>query len=254
MVGNSGGIVAESELSAHEIKARIMAAGRNLMTGAIRAILFDLDGTLLDTAPDMVAALNVLRQEEHLPRLPFPEVRPLVSHGARALVRCGFPAAQAEQFESLRQRFLALYAGALAVETQPYGGVLEALAYLDAQTIPWGIVTNKPEALTRALLEHLGLRARAGAIVGGDTLPERKPHPLPLLHAAAQLGVDPAAAVYVGDAERDVLAAQAAGMRAYVALYGYIPAQERPREWPASGWIESPRGLAGCLRSILQGT
>jgi 2-phosphoglycolate phosphatase len=225
-----------------------------MMTAAVRAILFDLDGTLLDTAPDMVAALNVLRQEESLPRLPLPDVRPLVSHGARALVRRGFPAAQGQAFESLRQRFLAIYAGSLAVATRPYDGVLEALAYLDSKVIPWGIVTNKPEALTRALLEHLGLRVRTGALVCGDTLPERKPHPLPLLHAAAQLGIDPTASVYIGDAERDVLAAQAAGMRAYVALYGYIPAEERPREWPASGWIESSRGLGDCLRSILPGT
>jgi N-acetyl-D-muramate 6-phosphate phosphatase len=225
-----------------------------MMRPPVRAILFDLDGTLLDTAPDMAAALNVLRVEESLPRLPFPEVRPLVSHGARALVRHGFPAAQGQWFESLRQRFLAIYAGSLAIETRPYGGVLEALAYLDSQAVPWGIVTNKPQGLTGPLLDQLGLRARAGAIVCGDTLPERKPHPLPLLHAAAQLSVEPAASVYVGDAEGDVLAAQAAGMRAYVALYGYIPAAERPREWPASGWIESSQGLAGWLRSILRGT
>jgi phosphoglycolate phosphatase len=220
----------------------------------VRAVLFDLDGTLLDTAPDMAAALNALRSEESLPRLPFPEVRPLVSHGALALIRHAFPAAEGPWFESLRQRFLAIYAGALAIETRPYGGVLEALAYLDSQAIPWGIVTNKSQGLTGPLLEQLGLRARAGTIVCGDTLAERKPHPRPLLHAAAQLGVDPAASVYVGDAQGDVLAAKAAGMRAYVALYGYIPAAERPREWPASGWIESSAGLAGWLRSLLHGT
>jgi phosphoglycolate phosphatase len=221
---------------------------------AVRAVLFDLDGTLLDTAPDMVAALNALRQEQRLPGLPFPQVGPLVSHGAAALVRHGFPDAQGQHFESLRKRFLSLYAGTLTVHTRPYGGVLEALAYLESQTIPWGIVTNKPAGLTEPLLDQLGLRSRAGTLVCGDTLLERKPHPRPLLHAAAQLGVDPGAAVYVGDAERDVLAAQAAGMRAYVALYGYIPADERPREWPASGWIDGSQQLAGWLQSLLQGT
>jgi 2-phosphoglycolate phosphatase len=218
---------------------------------AVRAVLFDLDGTLLDTAPDMVAALNVLRQEQSLAHLPYLEVRPLVSHGAAALVRHGFPSAAGPPFEALRRRFLTIYAGALAVETQPYAGVLEALAYLDSKRMAWGIVTNKTEALTGPLLEQLGLRHRPGAIVCGDTVSERKPHPLPLLHAAARLGVEPAACVYVGDAEGDVLAAQAAGMRAYVALYGYIPTAERPRNWPASGWIENSQAVAPWLRSLL---
>ncbi|HTC54725.1 MAG TPA: phosphoglycolate phosphatase [Steroidobacteraceae bacterium] len=223
------------------------------MMQAVRAVLFDLDGTLLDTAPDMVGALNALRHQERLPGLPFPQLRLLVSHGARALVHHGFPEAQGPRFESLRQRFLTLYAEALAVRTRPYAGVPEALAYLDSQAIPWGIVTNKPEGLTGPLLEKLGLTGRARTIVCGDTLPERKPHPRPLLHAAAQLGVHPGAAIYVGDAERDVLAAQAAGMRAYVALYGYIPADERPREWPANGWLDSSEGLVGWLQSLLRG-
>lgn len=223
------------------------------MKQAVRAVLFDLDGTLLDTAPDMVAALNALRQEQGMPELPFPQVRPLVSHGAAALVRHGFPHAEAQRFEALRQRFLTLYAQALCVQTHPYSGVPETLDRLDSQGVPWGIVTNKSAALTGPLLETLGLRARAGAIVCGDTLPERKPHPRPLLHAAAQLGIEPGATVYVGDAERDVLAACAAGMRAFVALYGYIPADERPREWPANGWIESSAGLVDWFQSLLQG-
>ena len=225
--------------------------GATMMAVGVRAVLFDLDGTLLDTAPDMVAALNALRHEEHLAPLPYLQARSLVSHGAAALVRHGFPTAAGPRFEALRQRFLSIYAGSLAIETRPYAGVLEALAYLDSKAIAWGIVTNKPGELTGPLLEQLGLRSRAGAIVCGDTLAERKPHPLPLLHAAAQLAIEPAACVYVGDAERDVLAAQAAGMRAYVALYGYIPTNERPHDWPASGWIETPQEVTPWLRSLL---
>jgi 2-phosphoglycolate phosphatase len=217
----------------------------------VGAFLFDLDGTLLDTAPDMVAALNVLRQEEGFSRLPYPQVRPLVSHGATALVRHGFPTADGTPFETLRRRFLAIYAEALVIESRPYEGVLEALAFLDSGAIPWGIVTNKSEGLTGPLLEHFELRSRAGVVVCGDTVTERKPHPMPLLHAAAQLGVEPASTVYVGDAKGDILAAQAAGMRSYVALYGYIPLVERPRDWPATGWIESAVGLIPWIHSMM---
>jgi phosphoglycolate phosphatase len=199
----------------------------------------------------MVAALNVLRREESLGPLPYAEVKPLVSHGASALVQHGFPSAEGALFEALRKRFLDRYAAALAVHTRPYAGVLEALAYLDSAAIPWGIVTNKPEGLTGPLLERLRLRSRAAVIVCGDTVAERKPHPMPLLHAAAQLGVEPASTVYVGDAERDILAAQAAGMRSYVALYGYIPLIERPRDWPATGWIESAEGLIPWVHSMV---
>jgi 2-phosphoglycolate phosphatase len=222
-----------------------------VLTPGVRAILFDLDGTLLDTAPDMVAALNVLRREEGLGPLPYLEVQPLVSHGASALVRKAFPSAETTRFEALRNRFLDGYAAALAVHTRPYKGVLEALAYLDSAAISWGIVTNKSEALTGPLLEQLRLRSRAAVIVCGDTLAERKPHPMPLLHAAARLGVEPASTVYVGDAQGDILAAQAAGMRSYVALYGYIPLVERPRDWPATGWIESAEGLIPWIHSMI---
>lgn len=213
-------------------------------------MLFDLDGTLLDTAPDMAGALNELRQEEQLPLLPFEEVRQLVSHGATALVRLAFPQADAPAFAALRERFLKIYRGRLAVETRPYEGVLDALARLESSGIAWGVVTNKPAWLTEPLLEEFALRERAGVIVSGDTLAERKPHPAPLQYAAEKLGVIPSQCIYIGDAERDVLAAQAAGMKVFVALFGYIPVHERPRQWPASGWLESPQGMAKLLESL----
>jgi 2-phosphoglycolate phosphatase len=218
--------------------------------GNTRAVLFDLDGTLLDTAPDMVGALNQLRREASRQPFPFDVGRQFVSHGATALVRLAFADADAPQFEALRKRFLEIYRGRLSLETRVYDGVEEALARLESEGIAWGVVTNKPSWLTQPLLEHFALHSRAGIVVSGDTLPERKPHPAPLLHAAEKLGFTPAHCIYIGDAERDVLAAQAAGMRVFVALFGYIDLHERPQEWPASGWLESPQGMARLLGSL----
>jgi 2-phosphoglycolate phosphatase len=215
-----------------------------------RAVLFDLDGTLLDTAPDMVGALNQLRSEGNRAPLPYEEVRQLVSHGATALVRLAFAEADKDAFAVLRKRFLEIYRGRLSLETQVYEGMKEALGRLESAGIAWGIVTNKPGWLTEPLLEHFALSQRAGVIVCGDTLTQCKPHPAPLLHAAKQLGVTAAQCIYIGDAERDVMAAQAAGMKVFVALFGYIQANERPREWPASGWLESPQAMAKLLESI----
>ena len=139
----------------------------------------------------------------------------------------------------------------MAIETRPYEGVLDALARLESKGIAWGVVTNKPSWLTEPLLEQFALRERARVIVSGDSLAERKPHPAPLQYAADKLGVIPAQCIYIGDAERDVLAAQAAGMRVFVALFGYIPADERPRQWPASGWLDSPQAITELLDSLI---
>jgi 2-phosphoglycolate phosphatase len=218
--------------------------------GSTRAVLFDLDGTLLDTAPDMAGALNQLRSEGNLDPLPFEEVRQLVSHGATALVRLAFAEAGENTFQVLRERFLEIYRGRLSVETQVYEGILEALGRLESNGIAWGVVTNKPGWLTEPLLEQFALRRRARVIVCGDTLSERKPHPAPLLYAAEKLGVSPAQCIYIGDAERDVLAAQAAGMQVFVALFGYIPVNERPYEWPASGWFKSPQAMTKLLETL----
>jgi 2-phosphoglycolate phosphatase len=219
-------------------------------TAAVKAVLFDLDGTLLDTAPDMAAALNAMRAADGLAALPFAQLRELVSHGARALVRFGYPQARETQIETLRARFISVYAQRLAVATQPFEGILEALSRLEAADLPWGIVTNKPALLTGPLLERLSLHRRASVVVSGDTLTERKPHPAQLLHAAALLEVAPSECIYIGDAERDVLAARAANMDVFVALYGYIPAQEQPRSWPAQGWLDTPQALVTLLDTL----
>ena len=216
----------------------------------MKAVLFDLDGTLLDTAADMAAALNAMRTADGLEALPFARLRELVSHGARALVRLGYPQAPDAQLEALRARFIAVYAERLVVATRPFDGILEALSRLEAADLRWGIVTNKPALLTVPLLERLCLHQRASVVVSGDTLTERKPHPAQLLHAAALLEVLPGECIYIGDAERDVLAARAANMDVFVALYGYIPAQEQPQSWPAQGWLDTPQALVRLLDTL----
>jgi phosphoglycolate phosphatase len=207
------------------------------------ALLLDLDGTLLDTAPDMGGALNLLRAEYGLDPLPAATIRPVVSHGAMRLVRLGFPGAEGDAFESLRLRFLELYAANLAIGTRLFPGFDAVLDTLEGSGLPWGIVTNKPGWLTAPLLAALGLDTRAACAVSGDTVAERKPHPLPLLHAAQLVGVDPADCVYVGDAERDIQAGRAAGMTTVVAAYGYLSDDEDPRQWQPHGVVQAPEEL-----------
>ena len=213
----------------------------------LEAVLFDLDGTLLDTAPDMIGALSSLRAENHLPPLPFDEVRPSVSHGSSRLVQIAFPGTDPERFALLQRRFLELYGARLSAETRLFEGMGRVLDELSRRGIPVGIVTNKPARLTDALLEELKLRARFACVVSGDTLSERKPHPLPMLHAAKLAGAAPEACIYVGDAERDVQAAHAAGMRALVAVYGYLHVDENWAAWGGDGFIARPAQLLDWL-------
>ena len=213
----------------------------------IRAVLFDLDGTLIDTAPDMIASLNLLRAERDLAALPYALARTQVSHGSSGLVRLAFPQAQGVDFEQLRERFLALYNDRVAQETTLFAGCSELLDVLEAWATPWGIVTNKPGFLTAPLLRALLLEHRAGCVVSGDTLAERKPHPAPLLHAAALLGVAPEHCVYIGDAQRDIVSARAAGMPVLLASYGYLGPDDEPASWAADGEIAEPLALLSWL-------
>jgi 2-phosphoglycolate phosphatase len=230
----------------------VVSAQRDLLMSAqgsqrVRGVLFDLDGTLLDTAPDMGASLNALLAEHGLPALSPATMRPKVSRGSRALVTLGFGAASPAEHAPRIERFLALYSQRLAVDTRPFEGVLPLLSSLEARGIAWGIVTNKPGWLAHPLLQTLELLTRSGVLVCGDTLPERKPSPLPLLHAAEKLGLQSSQCLFVGDAELDMRAARAAGMPAIGARYGYFDATDKPDEWPADGWIESPLGLLDWL-------
>jgi N-acetyl-D-muramate 6-phosphate phosphatase len=217
------------------------------MPSPLRAVLFDLDGTLLDTAPDMVAALNTLRVEEQREPLPYDVVRPLVSHGAARLLRLGFPDADAAAHLALQQRYLDVYRGALSVHTRLFNGMETVLSELRQRGHLLGIVTNKPAWLTGPLLEQLALSELFACVVSGDTVAERKPHPMPMLHAAQLAGVAASDCVYVGDAERDIQAAHAAGMPGLVAVYGYLEPHEDWLAWGGDGFIRRPEELIGWL-------
>jgi phosphoglycolate phosphatase len=209
----------------------------------LTAVLLDLDGTLLDTAPDLARALNTLRGEQQLAPLAFAVIRPHVSNGSNAVVRLGFPDADSAQFDALRARFLELYRTHLVVDTRLFPGFEQVLVQLEAHRIPWGVITNKPGWLTEPLLQQLGLYQRAACVLSGDSLPRSKPDPLPLLTAARTLGVEPARCLYLGDALRDMQAARAAGMVALGASFGYIGTQDDIADWPVTAWIDEPLEL-----------
>jgi 2-phosphoglycolate phosphatase len=213
------------------------------------ALLLDLDGTLLDTAPDMGGALNRLRLENGRDVIAPEVIRPAVSHGSARLVSLGFPDAAGDEYERLRLRFLDLYAERVAEGTRLFPGMEDLLRTLERGGVPWGVVTNKPGWLTDPLLEALALDRRAACVVSGDTVAERKPHPLPLLHAARLVGVAPGDCVYAGDAERDIQAGRAAGMTTVVAAYGYIAESEDPLAWQPAGVVNEPAQLAEWLGS-----
>ena len=216
------------------------------------AVLFDLDGTLVDTAPDMVNALNCVLSEQNRPAVSVAAARNQVSNGAVGLLRLVFGKdLTGDLEEELRQRFLEHYARQLCVGSRLFDGFGEVLAALAAARFPWGIVTNKPGFLTRPLLNALGLDEQPRCVISGDTLAQRKPHPAPLLRASADMDLAPGDCIYVGDALHDVQAAQAAGMPSLVAAYGYIESGEDPRGWGASGIIESPLEL---IPGLLQST
>lgn len=221
---------------------------------AYQAVLFDLDGTLLDTAPDMVAALDDLLDEAGRAPVDYALARAHVSKGALGLIDLAFGKIEEAHRMSLRERYLDLYECRVAQATTLFDGMADVLAYIERAGLQWGVVTNKPGFLTEPLLDALGLLARSSATVSGDTLPERKPHPRPLLHAAEQIGVAPSESLYVGDDTRDIAAGNAAGMTTVAAAYGFIPPGDDPCRWPADHRIEHPRDLLAILQiTMLQG-
>ncbi len=210
----------------------------------INSVLFDLDGTLLDTAPDMTNALNLLLAEEGKAPLTYEFCRDYVSHGSIAMVTLGFGDQQdTAEFERRRQRFLDLYEKNLCVDTKLFEGMDETLSFLEEHDIRWGVVTNKPAFLTGPLLEELKLSERACSIVSGDTIKERKPDPAPLYLAANECGSLATECLYVGDAERDIEAGNRANMCTLLASYGYIDQHQTPIEWGANGIVENPQEI-----------
>ena len=219
------------------------------MKTGIRAVLFDLDGTLIDSAPDLAAAANGLRTERGLAELPYGQLRPMVGSGARGMIGVAFGITPADdEFAGLRDAFLARYERDLLVHTAVFADMQPVLARLDAAGLPWGIVTNKATRFATPVTTGLGLDRRAGALVCGDTTEFSKPHPEPLREAARRLGVAAEACVYVGDDLRDVQAGRAAGMQTLAAAWGYLGQGEQIAEWGADAIIESPHQLLKWLQ------
>ena len=206
-----------------------------------KAVLFDLDGTLADTAPDLAFALNETLKRNDKEPLPFEKIRPVVSHGGIALIKLGFNIEPDHpQFEKLRQQLLDIYIDNIANETRLFDGMEQLLQELEQRDIHWGVVTNKPAWLTDPLMDKLNLTQRAACVVSGDTLPERKPHPAPVLYACEQAGSHATECIYVGDASRDIEAGNRAGLKTIAALFGYIEENDDPHQWEADVMINHP--------------
>ena len=214
----------------------------------IKAVLFDLDGTFADTAPDLAAALNQVLVEEGQGPLPYETIRPVVSHGGIALIRLGFNISEQHvDFERLKKRLLSIYENNISVLTTLFTGMEDLLITLKKNNILWGIVTNKPAWLTDPLMQQLGYSDKAAAIISGDTTKEKKPHPEPLYYACRKMGCQPSDCLYVGDAERDIIAGKKAGMITLTALFGYIEADDTPEKWGADAMIRHPHEIESYL-------
>jgi len=208
-----------------------------------KAVLFDLDGTLVDSAPDFIAVVNDMRSARGCDAMAMADLRPVVSKGSRAMLAAAFPDVAADERDGWIREFLDRYEAGLGLHGKPFDGVDRMLAALEKNGTPWGIVTNKPEYLARKLMPVLGWESRCAVLIGGDTLAVRKPDPLPLLHAVESIGVAPDNCVYVGDDERDILAARAAGMPSVVALWGYRLHDDDPFAWQGDVLVHEPREL-----------
>lgn len=221
------------------------------MFADIQAVLFDLDGTLLDSAPDLAAAANQMRLARSLAPLPLHLYRPWVGMGARGMLKIAFELTpeHGDEFQRHKAEFFTHYAAGLLNTTQAFDGVPQLIGTLQARRVPWGVVTNKATLYTQPIVQGMAdLFGGAGAIVCGDTTPHAKPHPAPLLEAARQLGLPPQACVYVGDDERDIIAGHAAGMRTVAAAYGYLSSQPDVAQWKAHASIDKPLQLLKLLQ------
>lgn len=216
--------------------------------GAIRAVLFDLDGTLIDSAPDLGAAADEMRTERGMASIPLERYRPMAGAGARGMLGVAFDIEpDAPEFVALREEFFVKYEHRMLSNTLAFDGVRELIEALASAGLPWGVVTNKSARFTDPLTAAMPLFATAGAIVSGDSTPFSKPHPEPLFEAARRMNVHPSACVYVGDDERDIIAGRAAGMRTVAATYGYMGIQADATLWQADATISFPMALMALL-------
>lgn len=214
----------------------------------IAAVLFDLDGTLIDSAPDLGAAADQMRVARGMPSLPLAAYRHMAGAGARGMLEVAFGIGVSDpSFDDLREEFFSNYAACMTQRTKAFDGVHEMIAQLEARPLPWGVVTNKSSRFTDPLTRAMPLFVNAGAIVSGDTTPHAKPHPAPLFEAARQMGVDATQCVYVGDDERDIVAGLAAGMKTVAANYGYLGKKTEIEAWGAHAAINSPLALLQLL-------
>ena len=214
----------------------------------MQAVLFDLDGTLVDTAPDLGYALNLQRAQHGLPFLPDATIRPYASHGSRGLLEIGFGLLpEHPTFAQMRDEYLAFYTQVMTRQPVLFAGMEEALQAIEARGLRWGIVTNKPRRFTQPIVQAMGLDLRAAAVISGDDAPLPKPSPQTLLMACEQMAISPDQVLYIGDAERDVQAGKAAGMTTLVALFGYLGAEDTPETWGATGMIARPQALLDYL-------
>ncbi|AOE50201.1 HAD family hydrolase [Kangiella sediminilitoris] len=212
-----------------------------MMKQTINGVFFDLDGTLLDTAPDMALALNIQREHHNLAPIPYHKIRPHVSHGALAMLKLGFDInLDSKNYQGMREQYLQFYADNLAVRTGLFNGLAEFLSELETNSISWGVVTNKPEFLTKPLLKALKLDHRCCSVISGDTVSPSKPHPLPLFTACRESNLLPSQCLYIGDADRDIIAGRAAGMKTVAANWGYIREEDSIDSWGADKIIKDP--------------
>jgi N-acetyl-D-muramate 6-phosphate phosphatase len=219
------------------------------MFSNIRAVLFDLDGTLIDSAPDLGAAADKMRTDRGLPSLPLERYRPMAGAGARGMLGEAFGMTPDHpEFAAMREEFFLNYESQMTTRTMIFEGVAELVNQILLSSMTWGVVTNKAARFTDPLTRAIPLFVSAGAIVSGDTTPHAKPHPAPLLEAASRLNISPDQCIYVGDDERDIVAGLAAGMGTVAATYGYLGAKTNPKEWGAHASINSPNELLQLLR------
>jgi phosphoglycolate phosphatase len=220
------------------------------MFNNVEAVLFDLDGTLIDSAPDLGAAVDKMRTDRGLSSFPLEHYRHMAGAGARGMLGIAFGMTpEHPDFDAMKEEFFVNYENAMTERTRIFDGVVELISSLEAQGLPWGVVTNKSSRFTVPLTSAIPLFATAKAIVSGNTTPHAKPHPEPLFEAARRLSIDPARCVYVGDDERDIVAGLAAGMGTVAATYGYLGVQTDISRWNAHLHIDSPMDLLQFLKS-----